>query len=406
MNPKSFYLKHCIIILLCCLCSIGGWGQVNYVLNPSLEDYDTCPSGPDQIRFAKFWNCLDTVDLVGYGIPEYCNRCDLTGNVGVPVGSFYHHNTRTGNGMAMVCMYSRDSIPHFLYIRDYLQGRLNKPLSSGHNYCITFYVSAMPLLEKYAVNFIGAYLDDGHIDTTSYPGHIQSQYTPQIIDSNVEIESVKWVKIEGNFTSNGTEKFITIGNFTTNDHLSYAVINPNAQFNDSYYLVDDISVVESNYVAQAGNDTTIVHGDSLFLGEIAVPYLWYKDSAGYLVLLDSNAGGIWVRPNITTTYLVKLTLCGVVTWDSIKVTVVPVGISNVKENNSILLYPNPIENELIIQGAANTSLKVYDLVGRINYTTTINTNQQSINTSQWPQGSYILQILHANGSRTLSKLIK
>jgi len=81
------------------------------------------------------------------------------------------------------------------------------------------------------------------------------------------------------------------------------------------------------------------------------------------------------------------------------------GITTINPTN-ILIYPNPVENELEIQGAANTSLKVYDLVGRIIYSNYITTNQQSINTSQWPQGSYILQILQANGSRTLSKLIK
>jgi len=81
------------------------------------------------------------------------------------------------------------------------------------------------------------------------------------------------------------------------------------------------------------------------------------------------------------------------------------GITTLNPTN-ILIYPNPIDNELIIQGAANTSLKVYDLVGRIIYTTSITTNPQIINTSQWERGTYFVELVLPDGDRKIKKVTK
>jgi len=81
------------------------------------------------------------------------------------------------------------------------------------------------------------------------------------------------------------------------------------------------------------------------------------------------------------------------------------GITTLNPTN-ILIYPNPIDNELIIQGAANTSLKVYDLVGRIIYSNHITTNQLSINTSQWEQGTYFVELVLPDGDRKIKKVTK
>jgi len=81
------------------------------------------------------------------------------------------------------------------------------------------------------------------------------------------------------------------------------------------------------------------------------------------------------------------------------------GITTLNPTN-ILIYPNPVENELEIQGAANTSLKVYDLVGRIIYTTSITTNPQIINTSQWERGTYFVELVLPDGDRKIKKVTK
>ena len=410
MKRKPFNFKHYVVVLLCCLYSVGGWGQVNYVLNPSLEIHDTCPYAFDQINYAKHFSSIDSNLTYALtppytdGIPEYCQSCASNWQFGVPIGAWYRHYPKTGNGMAQLQLYFDESYS-LEYKRDYLQGRFYKPLIANKTYCVTFYVT-LEQASQYAINKIGAYIDNGNIDTTHSPGHIQVQYLPQVVCNQIINDTLNWVQIQGSFTAVGNEKFITIGNFTDSGHMAHVPSISGGTTSFTWYLVDDISVIESNTTANAGNDTTIYKGDSILIGESAVPYTWYKRTSTGLILIDSVSGGIWVKPDSTTTYVVKLTLCGVVTWDSIKVAVVPVGIYTLNAYSKTLLYPNPIDNELNIANAPiGTSIRVYDVVGRIVYSGIINAKQDIINTSQWERGSYFVEMVGEMG-REVRKVVK
>ncbi len=403
--------KNLFFGLIFIFCSHALSAQQNYVINPSLERYDTCPVYNDNIRDANNWSCIDTTGMyinTSDGEPEYCNVCDTSSLSIIRIPSLSVHNyPRTGKGMALVLMFSDSSLIPSLYQRDYLQGRLYKPLTAGINYSVTFYA----LLDKcpntkYAVNRIGAYLDNGEIDTTIYPGLLQTEYTPQILDTNIISDSVNWTKIEGSFTANGTEKFITIGGFYGITQTKHTVCHPSGA-GGAYYLVDDISVIESSHLAFAGDDTTIVKGDSIFLGEIALPYTWYLSNSSGLTLIDSTSGGIWVKPNSTTTYYVKQTLNGAVSWDSIKVQVVPSSVNKLQSTmNNIHLYPNPVQNELNISGATNCTIRIFDVVGRMVYHGSTNGEKDIINTRSFANGIYFLQLMDENGEKEIRKFVK
>ncbi len=400
-------------MVYCCL-SIGAWGQVNYVKNPGLELYDSCPNSWHNINDAKYWSALDS-NLIHYsptnGQPEYENTCSVIVISNIPTNNYFYHYAHSGNGMALVGLFT-DFADQTPYKRDYLQGRFYNALKSGHTYCVTFYTAFCTNFDDYAINKIGAYIDNGEIDTTSFPGAIQTAYTPQIIEYNIinadtnGHDSTFWTKIEGSFTAIGNERFITIGNFF--DSASISLVKVAAGFNGgSVYLFDDISVIESNTIANAGNDTIIHQGDSILLGEIAVPYTWYKRTSTGLSLIDSTSGGIWVKPDSTTTYVVKLTLCGVVTWDSIKVSVLPAGLNTYSNKYKTLLYPNPIDNELFIENAPQgTSIRFYDVVGRLVNSGVLHTKKESINTSAWERGTYFVEMLYSDGSREIRKVVK
>jgi hypothetical protein len=379
-------------------------------MNPSFEIYSNCPNGYDLIGYSNFWSGLDSLQIYrnySDGEPEYCNACDVTNAEGVPRGQLYYHFARTGVAMAQVQMFYDEIYTPLTYKRDYLQGRLKSTLLASHSYCVIFYVS-LEQYSQFANGKIGAYLDNGIIDTTKMPGMPQTEYAPQILHDSIIYDTLNWIKIEGSFIASGNEHFITIGNFFNKANTNYVAYAPWGQNSDlSWYLVDDISVIESNTLANAGNDTAIHKGDSILIGEIAVPYTWYKRTAAGLSLIDSVSGGIWVKPDTTTTYVVKLTLCGVVTWDSIKVTVVPVGINNIKANESNLLYPNPITNELNITNApSGTNIKVYDVVGRLVYNAVMHDKQETINTSAWERGTYFVELVLPDGSREVRKVVK
>ncbi len=360
-------MKNLIFIAILLLCCYPIAAQVNYVLNPSLEQHDSCPYSGDQIKFATYWQSLDSPQIYQYasdGEPEYLNTCG-TGIGAVPYNGYFHHYPRTGNGMAQVGMFS---LPNFIsYLRDYLQGHLYKPLTAGTSYCVTFYV-ALENGSDYANNHIGAYLDNGMIDTTVLPGLPQTEYTPylQALDTSIIIDTLNWTKIEGSFIANGTEKFITIGNFYSDSNTDI-VSTGFSTYPNALYLVDDISVIESDTKAFAWGTDTLYKGylDSFLLGrnETIPGIKWYRDG----VLIDTLNGGIWCKDDTVGSYhmyIVSQTLCGITTYDTVVVSVELVSVRNIKNMKDIIVYPNPVQNELVIENAANDLIRIYDVMGR------------------------------------------
>ncbi len=342
--------------------------QVNYVLNPSLETYTQCPYDYDQINFAKYWSSIDSLNIyqaTSDGIPEYMNTC--AGNniyTGVPSNANGYKYPHTGNGMAAMMMYNISTT--FYAQRDYLQGRLDQKLTAGKQYCITFYV----FLEQgsaYAVNKIGAYLDGGQIDTTHNPGLPQTQYTPQVLENSIILDTVNWTKIEGNFMATGNEQFITIGTFFDNAHISAPNFNPfGMAYVTAYYFVDDISVVESDIPAYSGGTKFKAKYDSVFIGrnEIVPDCEWYRNG----VLIDTLHAGFWVKDTANTTYVVKQSICGNVKYDTAHIMIARVGVPSVGNESVFKIYPNPAQHEITIQGVNNRStatLAIYDFSGRV-----------------------------------------
>ena len=320
-----------LILLFVFTCAVflstKGMAQVNLVKNPSLEKRDTCPWTADQIKIANYWSCIDTgyvSSIISYAgdpncSPEYINGCSPNPGITEPAGFLFYHYPRTGNGMAQVMMYSEE-MPTSTYYRDYLLGRLTSRLTAGQSYCLTFY-ACLEGQSGYAINHIGAYLDDGSIDTFSNCGYPHPEIIPQVQDNTVNSDTLNWTKIQGSFIANGTESYITIGNFYDTAHTTHI---PFLGGTYSWYLVDDVSVIASNTPANAGPDQTITAGCGTYIGIDSngdgMPCYWYV--LGGASPIDSG-GRILVRPASTTTYVVSMDLCGAVTYDTVTVNVIP-----------------------------------------------------------------------------------
>ena len=401
-------MKKTIIIFLLSCAYVTTYAQLNFVLNGSFEQHRKCPFQPDLIEFANFWNAIDTSWVVESTttplppcMPEYINSCSLLGCCGAPVNGKFYQYPRTGDGMALSEVYYDFSVVGYDFY-SYLQGRLNKHLIAGQSYCVTFYVN-LANNSSYAVNKIGAYLDDGSIDTTHLCGTPQSQYTPQILDTNLIRDTLNWVKIQGSFIATGTEKFITMGLFFDSSH---ATIVPTGIGNDDgYYLFDDVSVIASDAVAYAGADTAIRAGDTAHIGAImngdGMPCWWYV--LGSTTPIDSS-GTIRVHPAVTTTYVVMMDLCGNITYDTVKVVVWPslimnyeLGIINVK------VYPNPAADEMTISGAKNCDAVFYDITGRVILQSLINNDKEVINIEGLAKGVYFVEITDKETKEKVTK---
>ncbi|MCW3123616.1 MAG: hypothetical protein JWQ38_3108 [Flavipsychrobacter sp.] len=411
--------KLLIIFLFVCVCC-RSQAQTNYVLNPGLEQYSKCPDKYDQIVLAKYWSGIDTVwtwdddiSTEPLCLPEYCNVCSKTSYCGIPFAKGYYQYPRTGNGMAEVIMLEYGKPTTIPDMRDYLQGRLFKTLTAGKAYCVTFYVN-LANRSGYAIDHIGAFLDDGTIDTNgknscSTP---QTKANPQVVATSIISDTLGWTKVQGSFTANGTEKFITIGNFSDTAHTNRVLMNTDMEL-ASLYLIDDVSVIESNAVANAGPDGLVSPGsDSAYIGthDEGMPCTWYIKGSTTPI---GYSGGFKVHPDVTTSYVVEMDLCGNVTYDTVVVRVGATGITSPSfgkgsRQAEVLIYPNPAGDVIHVNGLALTvHYRLLNIVGAELQNGTINAGNNTLSVKDMPKGIYLLEIADpSDGLRVIKRLIK
>lgn len=212
-----------------------------------------------------------------------------------------------------------------------------------------------------------------------------------------------WTKIEGSFIANGIERFITIGNFKDKAHTTVVPLAPNSYSTQEpywgLYLVDDVSVVESDLQADAGPDKHVGKGDSIYIGrpkEAGLECTW--SVLGSTAIIGTGAG-IWVKPATTTSYVVTQTLCGAMKKDTVKVEVWAVGVPNInKSTQQYSLLPNPNSGVFeIIQSVVddeNVSASIYDMLGRKIYQSAIifRNGRADMQPAGLSPGLYILRI--------------
>ncbi|MBS1645192.1 MAG: T9SS type A sorting domain-containing protein [Bacteroidetes bacterium] len=319
--------------------------------------------------------------------------------------------------MASVFMYvDYDSSQYIHYLRDYLQGKLSSTLKAGKQYCVSFYVN-LEEISGYAIADIGAYFDNGSIDTTQFCGIPQTQYTPQVVNKNgVITDTANWTKIEGSFIAKGNEQFITIGNFKdrlTTTTVTVPINNYNNGSPTSIYLIDDVSVIESDLPAFAGNDRHIGLGDSTYIGrpqEVGLECTWAKLGSSTVI---GTGGGIWVKPSTTTSYVVTQTLCGNIKRDTVLVEVWPLGLSSVKgQTQEYSVVPNPSHGVVnFLQNVANEEklqVAVYNLVGQEQYQGNLHfkDGKAQIDLSALSNGLYYLRLQNKAGAVWNKKWLK
>jgi hypothetical protein len=133
--------------------------------------------------------------------------------------------------------------------KEYIYQQLTSPLQAGKIYCLSFFVSRADRKE-YAIENIGAYFSN-NVQTIGSIGYINK--TPQVVNQNgIITDTINWVQIQGCFTANGGEQYITIGNFNTDANTNSLYVgtnNPipsNPEF--AYYYIDDITLIDQTTV--------------------------------------------------------------------------------------------------------------------------------------------------------------
>ena len=421
-------MKTLIICLFLVCASLLGEAQTNFVKNGDFERYDTCPYHWDQLTLAKFWRPL--VDSAFEHPGEYNNACFATSggtSVNVPENVSFYQNGHSGKGLLSIVLYYDKTLPPSplgspLNYRDYAQVKLHNSLTAGKSYCVSFWVNKTEAY-CYAHNKIGAYLDDGSINSAvDSPAKEITSVMPQVYTNTVVGDTQNWVKVEGTFTAAGNENTITIGNFFPNSAMT--VISGDCWLGGlpqySYYLFDDISVVPVGTKANAGPDRWVELGKTLEIGPVedstarGMDCRWYHKGA----LIDSG-NVIRVAANTTKyavdTYVVVQTLCGIVTRDTMLLRTVGLGFTEASSGTeteiAYSLFPNPAGSEFFIrQHVPNeqaVSVKVYSAIGSLVYQSTGSFVNGSLKVSmgQQAQGLYLICIDDGSGKNTCLRFV-
>lgn len=358
----------------------------NLVPNPSFENYSSCPNAQGQIFYAPPWTSAGNT-------PDYFNSCanPVDPYYGIPWGGG-QQNAMSGNAYAgfIGCYFTGVQ-------REYIQVQLSDTLIAGKCYIASFYtVISNPCV--YGGNNLAASITVDSFNFSGFgfynsPSHIYKFGNPIIIDT------LAWVEIKGIYTAQGGEDYITIGNFKDDTETDTLNINPwpSGTYNGVYYLIDDVSLIPIDSItggmsAFAGNDTNVVIGDSVFIGQ-EITNLNCNWSIGTTLIADS-VSGLYVSPAVNTTYIVEQNLCGIITYDTIFVTVLPVGINENDWSKKINIYPNPSNGEFTVElpeGNILWKISVTDMQGRTIYEDVSDNKKISLN-HVIENGIYIVHI--------------
>jgi len=221
------------------LLSFGQDEAQNLVPNPSFESIGKKPKRLGSIESATGW-----VSPTGV-------RADLfvdskVENVSTPLNIYGKEYAKEGGNYAGIIGYLPKGKSTFKS-RSYVMTKLEAPMKKGMNYCVKFNIS-LAEASKYACNNIGAKLSKKPFGTDSKVPIIED---PSLLhfsnDHKIFNARFDWTEICGTIIAKGGEKYITIGNFDSDQNIRSERMKKDPKIKTSqimaaYYYVDDISV--------------------------------------------------------------------------------------------------------------------------------------------------------------------
>lgn len=156
----------------------------------------------------------------------------------VPYNGFGYQPSHSGQAYAGFYAYTKGATDN----REYVQTKLIDTLTNGHKYLISFYVNLSDGSQM-SISNMGAYISANSISSSNW---FNLPYSPQIKNSlSVQLsDSVNWILISDTLLSNGTEQYITIGNFDSDSQTDTSRIGNFGGNDQAYYYIDDVSVID------------------------------------------------------------------------------------------------------------------------------------------------------------------
>lgn len=207
-----------------------GWGisytQPNLILNPSVEDTDTCPDGgTGNFYYIQDWFTSNSAS------PDYFNICNTSSMISVPQNIFGFQYPKDGDAYFGLLFINITGV-----YREGVQGKFSEKLQKGRKYCFEFH-TARANLYAYAIEEFGIHLSKDTIYSTFPSNNISlNPYFPVKID--YLDDTLNWTKfsIEINNYEDDIQYFV-FSNFQSNNNFTLQHIDSNAPNQTHRYLL-------------------------------------------------------------------------------------------------------------------------------------------------------------------------
>jgi len=210
----------------------------NLVQNPSFEVRKHCPVGINQssLSLVKNWN------QASKGTSDYFNECSE--KVGVPENTFGTEEAKDGTSYIGLVSFS----PSRRNYREYMQSKLNEPLSKKKLYCVEFYVSLADN-SQFFIDGLGIHFSKGKVKSQN-DRFIPVEAQINNPSKNYLDNSNGWTLLSDVYEAKGGEQFITIGNFLRDSDLKIRQRNleslKNTNHDYAYYYIDALNIKPIN----------------------------------------------------------------------------------------------------------------------------------------------------------------
>ena len=209
-----------IIIITLIVTGFNLFGQ-NLIENGGFE------KKPISKILTRSWDLLNAiVDCT----PEYLHKAQGSKDYQPLTSYLGGMKAHTGIGMASILIEGRKENG---CERTYLRGNFIEPLQKGKTYKIRLFVQIAPLSNLNQESSIGVFISDTrtieHVNTNRAITTLPPQYSVKLTENEIRSE---WKRIEFDYTSEGNESFIIIGNFVNSEEISNSV----------HIYIDNVSV--------------------------------------------------------------------------------------------------------------------------------------------------------------------
>ncbi len=278
----ALQLKY-IFLLLYMVFMYMGHSQ-NLVINPSLEEFTTCPE-----RLGNFDDNVVSWSTPTDGSTDYFNACSKI--MGTPENFKGRQPADFGAGYAGMYVYAPD------HYREYLQAELSDRLIKGKNYEVSFYVSLAERSDS-AIKEFGVLFSKDKIAVNTqkdlskkhwYEQTDNSYNFMEIGYSNFYADTKDWILVHTQFEAKGDEKYLTLGNFKNNARTRLFQTKKNAR-EGAYYYVDMISVFMDDPPSNRSELVAVAEGKETKNIELDKSYTFKNVLFGFdrSVLLESS----------------------------------------------------------------------------------------------------------------------